>query len=108
MRLIKNTGDDRVVDVLRRTLTADVRLDVATSALSLFAYGELASELANPTSARMVIPAELLELGLMGGANERPFRNRLSGRSLALRMRQWVLDTVEVRAAAKPLPQALI
>ena len=44
MRLIKNAGNDRVIDELRRSLASGSVMDMATSALSLHAIGELANE----------------------------------------------------------------
>ena len=41
MRLIKNTGSDRVVDELRACLAAGSRLDFASPGFSLYAYAEL-------------------------------------------------------------------
>ena len=109
MRLIKNSGDDRVVDVLRTTLAPSTELDLATPSLSLFAFGEIASELAKVANCRMVIPSDLSATAqLLGGDNERSFRNRLSSRALALRLSRWLADRAEIRAAPKSLPQALV
>ena len=41
MKLIRNTGSDRVIDELRQTLTPPSSLDLASPAFSLFAFGEL-------------------------------------------------------------------
>ena len=38
MRLIKNSGNDRVVDDLRKTLAPGSELDIASPLFSLFAY----------------------------------------------------------------------
>lgn len=109
MRLIKNTGDDRVVDKLRKALGASVAVDVATPSLSLHAYGELATELSALDHCRFVVPSDLSRSSqLLGGDPERAFRNRLSSRALALRLSGWLASSAEVRAAPKPLPQALI
>jgi hypothetical protein len=109
MRLIKNTGDDRVIDALRKAIGTSGRLDVATPQLSLFAYGELGSELGQISAARLVVPADLMSAAqLLGGASERPFRNRLGARALATKLAKWLAATAEIRSASKPLPQALI
>jgi len=47
MRLIGNSGNDRVVDALRKVLPSAGRLDVASSEFSLFAYSEIRDLLAN-------------------------------------------------------------
>jgi hypothetical protein len=41
MKLMKNSGNDRVVDALRESLGSHSALDVASSAFSLFAFGEV-------------------------------------------------------------------
>jgi hypothetical protein len=41
MKLIKNTGSDRVIDQLRLTLAPPSSLDMASPAFSLFASAEL-------------------------------------------------------------------
>lgn len=41
MRLVRNTGNGRVVDLIRPSLGTGQQLDVETSALSLFAFAEL-------------------------------------------------------------------
>ncbi len=40
MRLVQNSGSDRVLDQLCGALGPNQQLDVATSALSLFAFGD--------------------------------------------------------------------
>ncbi|MEI8153339.1 MAG: helicase-related protein [Hyphomicrobiales bacterium] len=109
MKLIKNTGNDRVVDELRGSLSSGAALDMATPALSLHAYGELAQPLANIAACRLVFP-ESLDLGstLLGSETERPFRNRLGTRALALQFEKWLRTKVEARFASKTLPQSLI
>ncbi len=41
MKLIRNSGNDRVVDELRKSLVAGGTFDVASPAFSLFAFAEL-------------------------------------------------------------------
>ena len=40
MKIIKNIGNERVVDELHRTIAKEAVLDMATSAFSLMAFGE--------------------------------------------------------------------
>jgi len=44
MKLVRNTGSERVIDFLRTSLTAEQELDVVTSAFSVFAFAEMRSE----------------------------------------------------------------
>ncbi|WP_346296414.1 SNF2-related protein [Rhodopseudomonas sp. P1] len=107
MRLIKNAGNDRVIDELRRSLTSGAAMDVASSELSLHAFGELSKPLAAIDRSRAIIPALLdLESALLGGESERPFRNKLGARALALQFSKWLETKVEVRATPKSLPQS--
>jgi len=41
MKLIRNTGTDRVIDLLRPQLTAGRQCDIVTPAISLFAFSAL-------------------------------------------------------------------
>jgi hypothetical protein len=47
MKLVKNSGNDRVVDELRQCHAPHFTLDVASPAFSLFAFGEVRELLAN-------------------------------------------------------------
>ncbi len=55
MRLIRNSSTDRVLDALRGAVTLVCRLDIATSELSLFAFAELPSLLADVAGCRLVL-----------------------------------------------------
>jgi len=78
MKLIKNSGDDRVVDALRSSLAALSTLDVASPAFSAFAYGELRELLGKIAKCRIVLPDDQVgDLSLLGSSSDRPFRNRL-------------------------------
>ena len=57
MKIIKNTGSDRVVDELRPNLSSKSSLDIATAEFSLFAFAELKQELEKLDSCRIVLPS---------------------------------------------------
>lgn len=61
MKLIKNTGSDRVIDELRRTLAPPSSLDLASPAFSLFAFAELRDLLEKLDACRVVLPANIAE-----------------------------------------------
>jgi len=74
MKLIKNTGSDRVIDELRQSLTPPSSLDLASPAFSLFAYAELRDLLEKLETCRVVLPATNGdELGLTGAETDRAF-----------------------------------
>jgi len=78
MRLIKNTGNDRVIDELRTALVPDASLDVAASSLSLFAFSELRDLFGKLKHCRMILPAlPGNDASLLGSVADRPFRNQL-------------------------------
>ena len=67
MKLIKNTGNDRVIDELRQTFAPPSSLDLASPAFSLFAFAELRDLLEKLDACRVVLPATNGdELGLTG------------------------------------------
>ena len=57
MKLIKNTGSDRVIDELRQSLTQPSSLDLASPAFSLFAFAELRDLLEKLDACRVVFPS---------------------------------------------------
>ena len=107
MRLLRNTGTDRVLDQLRAGLKPGTVLDIASPTWSLFAFAELSESLAAVSRARIALPADG-DLGLLGTESDRPFRNRLHARWLANQCRTWLVATAEVRALAGPLPQSVL
>jgi len=109
MKLLKNQGSDRVVDELRANLTAGGGLDVATPALSLFAYGELREALRRLSSCRLILPLVAANpQSLLGSDLDRAYRNQLSAHSLAGSLAEWLSKGVQVRAAPGSLPQATL
>jgi len=109
MKLIRNTGSDRVVDELRTCLVPRSGLDIASSAFSLFAYAEVRALFEKIERCRLVIPAaEGVDLGMLGSESDRPFRNHLQTRWLARHCSEWIQKKAEVRGAPTYLPQSTI
>ena len=98
MKLIRNTGNDRVTDELRCALAPPASLDVASPAFSLFAFSELRDILEKLDSCRVVLGANGDNLGLTGLESDRGFRNRLNVHWLARECASWVRKKAEVRA----------
>jgi hypothetical protein len=79
VKLIKNTGSDRVAEELKAALREGAAFDLVSPNLPLFAFGELYSSLSTIGHARLLLsPIALQSDVLLGNASERPFRNRLS------------------------------
>ena len=108
MKILLNAGTDRVVDAVRPALRAGGRLDLATPALSLFAFAELAHELAMAGPARVVLPAPGTDLAFLGSDADRAARNRLGTHALARRAAAWLAASAEIRRAAGPVPQGAL
>ena len=109
MKLIKNSGNDRIIDELRKILTPQSSLDIATPAFSLFAFAELRDLLMKLDHSRLVLPMfEGCDLNLTGNEADRPFRNRLQVRWLARQCADWISKKTELRSASGNLPQATL
>lgn len=109
MKLIKNTGNDRVIDELRTFLLSQSGIDVVSPFFSLFAFAEIRTLLEKIGQCRLVIPAAKdSELTLLGSESDRAYRNRLQSRWLAAKCSEWIQKNVEVRNTPSPLPQSAI
>ena len=109
MRLIKNTGNERVIDELRSCLTPQASLDIASPSFSLFAFAEVRGLLEKLDRCRLVIPtSEGTDLLILGSESDRSFRNQLLVRGLARICSEWLQKKVEVRGAPQFLPQSTI
>lgn len=109
MKLIKNVGNDRVIDELRQALLPQSSLDLASSAFSLFAFAELRQHLEKLDACRVVLPAANdHDLGLIGTDADRAFRNHLQVRWLARECARWIQKQVELRGAPASLPQSIL
>ena len=105
MRLLKNTGTDRVIDLLDPKLQKDGQLDVVTPEFSLFAFSALQSKLATLKQSNIVIPSVDGELRLLGNEADRPARNQLLSRWLAKQCAEWAKGTAEIRLAKGKVPR---
>lgn len=109
MKLIKNTGADRVVDELRQALAPPASLDVASPAFSLFAFADLRDLLAKLDACRLVLPSATgIDLGLTGTEADRASRNNLEVPWLARECAKWIRAKVELRGAPSTLPQSIL
>jgi hypothetical protein len=105
MRIVGNTGTDRVVDLLRPRLLQGSRLDVVSPSFSLFAFAELLDLLSGIEKAQLLLPPAEADLALLGSESDRAARNRLQARWLARRCAQWVTEKVELRQVRGNVPQ---
>ncbi|SOE81309.1 SNF2 family N-terminal domain-containing protein [Caballeronia arationis] len=105
MKIIHNTGSDRVIDLIRPHLKRGNELACATPTFSLFAFAELLESLSVLEKVRLIFPADDTALEFLGSVDDRAARNRLQARWLANRCAQWISERVELRRALGSVPQ---
>lgn len=105
MRVIRNAGTDRVIDLLRPWLKPGHQADLVTPTLSLFAFGSLLDEVSKLAGTRLLLPPEGADLHFFGTDADRAARNRMQSRWLAGRCAEWLERTVDPRRASGPVPQ---
>jgi hypothetical protein len=105
MKLIHNTGTDRVIDLIRPHLKRGSQLGCVTPAFSLFAFAELRDALSELEKVQLVLPPDDGTLEFLGGDGDRAARNRLQARWLAIQCAKWINDKVELHRALGPVPQ---
>ena len=107
MRLIANSGTDRVIDALCPVLTNAKSLDIVTPTLSLYGYSELKDRLAKVPDIRLILPEDVAApTQLMGSIAERIYRNHLTSRYLAQDLYDWLNKRADIKASVSPLPQS--
>jgi hypothetical protein len=105
MKLIHNTGTDRVIDLIRPHLKSGGLLGCVTPEFSLFAFAEMRELLSVMQKVQLVLPPGDDALEFLGKEDDRSARNRLQARWLALQCAKWVTDKVALRRALGPVPQ---
>lgn len=109
MKIIKNSGSERVIDELRKCLMAQSTLDIASPSFSLFAFGEVRELLHKLDKCRVVLPnAKADDLGIVDSIADRSFRNRLQTRWLAKQCAEWIEKTTEIKRVPGVIPQATL
>ena len=108
MKLIRNAGTDRVLDLIQPQMSHGARLDLLTPSVSLFAFEALREGADRLGGARLVLPGAAADLALCGTEADRPARNRLQVPRLARVMAEWLHDKAEVRHAPGGVPQGLM
>lgn len=105
MKLIQNSGADRVIDLVRPHLTPGSQLGCVTPSFSLFAFAELRDSLAKLERVQLILPPADDALEFVGGEGDRANRNRLQARWLANQCAQWLESKVDLRRAHGRVPQ---
>jgi hypothetical protein len=108
MKIIHNTGNERVLDLAQTGITQGGEIDIVSQAFSLFAFNDLQQELFRVEKARLVLPPEGVDLGLLGNDMDRSNRNHLQTHWLAARCAEWLNSKVEVRRTKSSIPQGAL
>jgi hypothetical protein len=107
MKLISNTGTNRVIDALHQSLQSAASIDIATSLFSLYAFAELRELFNQTTHTRLILPLGADgDLTILGSVADRPARNRLQARWLARECAIWISEKTELRQSLNTLPQS--
>ncbi|MDD2467989.1 MAG: helicase, partial [Desulfobulbus sp.] len=105
MKLVGNTGGNRVIDFIHPGLIQGNQLDVVTSTFSLFAFAEVQNDIKKLEKCRLLLPPTTGDLSVIGSEADRSFRNRLQARWLAGRLIQWIQKKTQIKRAPSPVPQ---
>ena len=108
MKLIHNTGADRVIDLMRPHLKPGNQLGCVTPSFSLYAFAELRDALAGLEKVQLILPPDDETLAFLGDEGDRATRNRLQARWLANQCAKWISGKVDLRRALGPVPQGAV
>lgn len=108
MKLVSNSGQDRVIDLIKPYLKPGSQLDCVTPTFSLHAFAELRDLLKSLGKVQLILPPDESSLELLGGDGDRAARNRLQTRWLANQCAKWVKEKVDLKSAANGIPQAAV
>jgi len=108
MKLIRNTGTDRVIDLIQPHLRSGNQLDCISPTFSLFAFAQLRAALFDLGRTHLILPSEEGLLELLGADGDRADRNRLQARWLANQCLKWLTEKVDIRRALGPVPQGAV
>ena len=108
MKIVRNIGTERVIDLMRPCLKPGHQLDMVTPTLSLFAFAQVVEEVSGLAKVQLLLPHDGAELGFLGSGEDRAARNQLQGRWLAKRSADWIEGKVEIRRATGAVPQGAV
>ena len=105
MKLIHNTGSQRVIDLIRPHLKRGNQLGCVTPSFSLYAFAEVREALSTLERVLLIVPPDDAVLELLGSEGDRAARNRLQARWLANQCAKWISEKVDLRRASRSVPQ---
>ena len=109
MKLLQNSGVERVIDCLREWATPGSTLDMMSPVFSLYAFSEARDLVTKASKCRLLLgDPNSVEKGLFGGPSDIGARGRLQSRWLAKSAGDWLRKSAEVRHTVVSPPQSLI
>ena len=108
MKLIHNTGADRVIDLIRPHLKHGNQLGCVTPSFSLYAFAEMREALSLLDRVQLILSPDDGALEFLGAEGDRAARNRLQARWLANQCANWISRKVDLRRALGPVPQGAV
>ncbi|MES2001895.1 MAG: helicase-related protein [Pseudomonadota bacterium] len=109
MQLLRNSGNERVIDRLQDWLQPGSGLDLMSPAFSLYAFAETHERLKKAGQCRILLGKDTaIAEALFGGEGDIAARGKLQGRWLARLASDWIAKHAEVRHAPTVPPQSMI
>lgn len=112
--LLDNRTQARVFDALQRALQGASNASFLTSEFSVFAFAALHREVNELDHVRVLLASTLPgthttppAASLLGGEEERRYRNQLTGPHFARLCSSWMRQTVDVASIAAPVPHSI-
>lgn len=108
MKLIHNSGKDRVIDLIRPHIKRGNQLGCVTPSFSLYAFAEMRDALSVLERVQFILSPDDKALDFLGEEGDRGARNCLQTRWLANQCAKWISENVELRRAHGLVPQGII
>lgn len=107
MKLVQNSGVDRVIDLVQPYLKPGSQLGCVTPSFSLFAFAELRDALIKLERVQLILPPADDALEFMGREGDRANRNKIQARGLANQCAQWLPTAAVAGDAARRCENAI-
>lgn len=112
--LLDNKAHGRVIDAFLRALNGAAEVAILTSEFSIFAFDELRRALGTPKHVRILLTPDPAgdqapppAARLLGGVEERGYRNMLTAAHIARMCADWIEQRVQVSGVQAPVPHSL-
>jgi hypothetical protein len=109
MRIVRNTGNDTVGELIGSSPAEGKIATIITPQFSVFAFETLQTWLERLNAVRLLLTStDLHHLALFGGESETAIRNQLRVPAIAKACAHWIEHKADIKLADAPLPQSLI